>query len=807
MYYFRTPTLNTSKVKLKTIQEYINSIEPYNPIWPIMDNSEYIKGKKLSDDQLLGLKNYLGFLYTSWTDIDKYDSDYLFNFYNSLTFYYNSSGKSEPIYQQTKGWLPSPNVPIIPGGDDGGKTSICTTECIPFCEPGFCSPIRPMPFLPLGYFSEFKHWLTDFSRNDDIMSIGQWVVKYVDENDSSKKDGIFKRFAFDPANLSYGVSMDMWSPFLGRGISFLQGNTLHRSWWYPNSPPGQIQNPLNNSQNFIPMDACTLNSPGLDFGMLSLSSGKKITLKDCLDDSKKLLEYLDMKGPIPSIGWNPTHTDIKKRFNTNGLITSGYKETKSTDPSSSVDYYFIEHSRTDFGTNFAFTGNWIDVFEGAGMFYKYNKTLIASNKCGALLKLMFIIVNNKETLNLQYALLRKIIGVDYISGVNPRDHSPKIYNDGKLYSNQLGVTQGMCMGVSMPGNTGRVVLDPLDSESGAQLWKNSYEGDKSSDESMIYLGMIWLLCNSPVHLPCNDTSYFSGTNKSYGYSTNTWSFFLQWSKSKNFNLSVPIELLKSCKQFLIICAMGSGGDPAENYMVNQWQNTTVFDYLMFTLGVSLGYDLIQLTLDVTENNMWTRESLAMLIPDDMIDSMYKQIYRDGPHGGSFLVFCEQFGTKYDVNSPIMVNKNYISNPMPFYRNTSITDWVDDIGPIGGINIGQIASFYNYNFASDSDFNTKLFEFYAKNGIITLRNPVDLSLEPSVEESEKIYKQINFFLDQTFDRKITGLNTYEGKNYVSAFDANIPEKKLGQRCFGDWCAFFAKDTMTQAWARGAEGFPF
>lgn len=70
----------------------------------------------------------------------------------------------------------------------------------------------------------------------------------------------------------------------------------------------------------------------------------------------------------------------------------------------------------------------------------------------------------------------------------------------------------------------------------------------------------------------------------------------------------------------------------------------------------------------------------------------------------------------------------------FYRNTSITDWVDDIGPIGGINIGQIASFYDYNFASDSDFNTKLFEFYAKNGIITLRNPVDLSLEPSVEES-------------------------------------------------------------------------
>jgi hypothetical protein len=813
---------NTKKVPLQTIQEYINSESPYTPKWPSVERPKLLTLDNVSKTDVDKLKDYLKYLYTAWDNIDSKDETYIYNFYNSLSLYYNSKGEYAPIYGQTTGWLGAPDTPYIPGGDDGGPNSVCTNECNPYCEPGFCSKVVPMSIAPLGYFAEMDHWLNDFSRKDDIMSIGQtggpygptgqWVVKYVDDKNLKQDEVILKRSIYEKDILKRSSSIDMWSAFLGKGVSFLQGNTFHRAFWYPNGPPGQLKNPLNNSQIFVPVDTYSLDAPGLDYGMISSKTNKKITLNNCMEDIGYLLEYLDMKGDIPSIQWVPPHPDIAKRFTVPGRFWSGYKATKATDPSSDVYYYYIEHSRTDFGTNFAFTGNWIDVFEGAGLFYKYEKTLIAPNKVGGLLKLLFEITNGKASLTTaQYPLLRRILGVDYIYGNDAKSHCPFVYNDGKSYTNQFGVTQGMCMGVSMPGKTGNVVLDPTNPESGAQLWKEAYELGNKSDESMIFLGLIWILCNSPAHSPPNDTSFASGTIKSYGYETNTWSFFEAWCKAKGLNTSTPKDLLEGSKKFLMICAMGSGASPAENYMINQWQNTTIPDFILFCLGSSLNYDLIQLTLDITESNMWTRESLAIKIQPNLVQMVLDQLYAEGPHGGSFLVMCEQFGTHYTTRSPIFVNGMYPSNPMPFYRNPDPTAIrIGNMGPIGSPNSGEVVS-YGVPFVSNSNFTTSIFKYYFDNGIITLRNPSDLSIDPSDAMAVTIKTQMEFILEQPYDRTVIPSDVVykDEKAYVlqNGFPTNIPVKRRAQRCFGDWCSFMAKDSQTQGWSRQATGFSF
>jgi hypothetical protein len=852
IYILRGRTPNKKHIKLQNIQEHTNTLTPYTPKWPKYTRATYVQNPSLSpltfpnltDAQILQMRKYLGYLYTAWpeSEINSKTPEYLYNFFNSLSLYYNPDGNAAPVFGFTQGWLSAPKKPIIPGGDDG-FAGACTNECNPWCEPGFCSKVERMPMIPTGYFAEFFHWFYEFSRDDDIMSIGQtvpsktqpkglghrgqWAVKYVDEDPKTMvQDEVVKKRSIRNTDISLATSMDMWNSFLGRGVTFLQGNTLHRAWWYPNGPPGQIRNPLNKDQIFVPVDAYAMDAPGLDYGMISSKTGKIISLNDCLKDISNFMEYLDMRGNIPNISWIPPHPDIQKRFNVNGWFWTGYLETKATNSNSNIDSYYIEHSRTDFGTNFAFTGNWIDIFEGAGIFYKYSKTLIAPNKCGAVFKLMAIITNNKNTPNdkdknygSRYELLRRIIGVDYVNSSNPKDHSPQVYSDGNTYSNELGVTQGMCMGVSLPGKKGTVVLDPTDPDSGAQLWKEAYEIDKS-DYSMIFLGMMWLLCNSVAHPPENNTSYVSETNPSYGYSSNTWTFFTQWATAKNLDVTKPADLLLASKQFLMICAMGSGGSPPENYMLNQWQNTTIYDYLMFTLGSALDYDLIQLTMDITENNLWTRESLAMYVPPDLNDMLKIQLYANGPHGGSFLVFSEQFGTGYTTKYPIFKNKKYDSNPMPFYRNPDVNkaNWIDNLGPAGSPNKGEVITYDNdlfkthSKFVSSSDFNTKLFSYYANNGILTIRNPTDLLSEPDANNAQIIKDQMTFFLKQTFDRKVDPSKvTYDKQNRAhvtwDGFDSSVPLKRISQRGFGDWFAFFAKDTQTQDWSRQAAGFAF
>ena len=137
-------------------------------------------------------------------------------------------------------------------------------------------------------------------------------------------------------------SMDMWNAFLGRGVTFLQGNTLHRLWWYPNGPPGQLQNPwasaargttfstFDTSLKLPPTevlphtDSYSLTAPGSDFGMIG-ADGKRITLEMCIDDIKHFNEYLEMRGDIPTISWKPSDKTVNNRFNVPGRFWSGYK--------------------------------------------------------------------------------------------------------------------------------------------------------------------------------------------------------------------------------------------------------------------------------------------------------------------------------------------------------------------------------------------------------------------------------------------------------------------------------------------------
>lgn len=718
----------------------------------------------------------------------------------------------QPIYGFTTGWLPSPPNPIL-------DETTCEQNCNPYCEPGFCDKLVPMPFSPVGYFAEFKRFLTEFSRPNDVMSIGQtakpygstgqWAVKYVDEDPSTmvQDDIVLKRSINDPNTIKYGASLDMWNSFLGPGVSFLQGNTLHRAWWYPNGPPGQIKNPLDSAQNFIPIDSCYLNSPGLDFGMIS-SNGSKITTEMCINNVNKFLEYLDLMGDIPSIQWVPPSKYIAKRFNFPGRTWSGYLETSST-KAGNPDTYYIEFSRTDFGTNFAFTGNWIDIFEGAGLFYKYKKTIIAPNKCGAVFKLFWRAFNSDA--NVQ-ELARRIIGVDYYNNNLSGEHNPVQYQDGKLYSNQVGVTQGMCMGSSLPGRTGQVILDSSNPDSGASLWYDAWKNaGNGSNENLIYLGMVWLLCNSPVHSPNNNTTYVGIFADANGISSKTWSFFSYWANARNFDIRTPKGLLTACKTFILICAMGSGGHPAENYLVNAWQNTTVCDTIMFTLAMAMDYDLIQLTMDVTENNLWTRESMAMTVPPDLVPIAKKQIFAQGPHGGSLLLFILQFGTKYTISSPVFVGKNIVQNPTSFDRNpdTNINNWIpkdNPLGPVPSLNKGDVVTDSSSRFVSNSDFNKMLFTYYSENDIITLRDPTDLTVDQDIEW---IRKQTSINTSMTYGRTVTEAGAYspDGTRDIISYDPSIPPKRRSQRCFGDWCAILADNTQTRAWGRQATGYSF
>jgi hypothetical protein len=161
-----------------------------------------------------------------------------------------------------------------------------------------------------------------------------------------------------------------------------------------------------------------------------------------------------------------------------------------------------------------------------------------------------------------------------------------------------------------------------------------------------------------------------------------------------------------------------------------------------------------------------------------------------------------------MNFPKFVNKNYTTNPMPFYRNPNPdkSTWIDGLGPRGGPNLGEVVTYYNAKFVSDAIFNQTLFQYYSENGILTLRDPTDLSKNP--ENPDEIISRMTFFTKQTFDREVDEIVYDEnGKAFVSSFAEGIPNKRVGQRCFGDWCAFFAKDTQTQDWSRQATGYSF
>jgi hypothetical protein len=266
--------------------------------------------------------------------------------------------------------------------------------------------------------------------------------------------------------------------------------------------------------------------------------------------------------------------------------------------------------------------------------------------------------------------------------------------------------------------------------------------------------------------------------------------------------------------------MGSGGNPAENYLVNAWQNTTLLDTIMFVCGTVMDYDLLQLSQDITENNMWTREAMAMRIPPDLIVPAKTQAFAEGPHGGSFLLFVLQFGTKYTANSPIFVGKNIQpnGNPTSFDRNpdSNMADWIPvnnpylpPLGPPSLLNQGDVVIDGGSRFVSNSNFNTMLFTYYVQNDIITLRNPTNLMTDPTPEQLQQIRQNMGTILNYPYDRDVNEASAYnpDGTKTLISYNPNIPVKRRGQRCFGDWCAFFATNSQTQAWGRQATGYAF
>lgn len=855
--------------KLITIQDW-NNKNTYTPKFPDVKPMPDIKTAvdKLTASQKIQLQNYLYYLYPALNINIKNDFEKLYRLYNSLTIYYNLESVQPPIdgANYTYGWVAGTDT--YNDSPENIKKDVNCDQCFgfypwvgrrEFCEPGWCDKAVKLPIAPLGYFSEYKRLYDELSRKDDTMSIGQttiplvpnansgggsfgsaasmgqWVVNYVDDDKPLQDEVILQRSIHDINTLKYANSMDMWNPFAGRGVSFLQGGTLHRMYWYPNGAPGQVKDPFRN-RTLYPVDAFSLDAPGADYGMLN-SNGKLITLDMCMNDIKNLLEYLEMNGTFMNLHWNPPSDEINKRFNKNGSVASGYKLTKTSEnaPINAPDYYYTEFSRTDMGSNFFFTGNWFDIFEGAGVFMKYNRTIVGPNKIGMTFKLFYELLNKDEK------LCRRIIGADYIKGDNPSQHTPVNYSDtddfkkGKRYSNQLGVTQGMCMGSSLPGKTGKVILDANDKNSGSWLFWEAWNPNGKEDKvAMLFMGILWLVCNSAAHPPENNTTFVSIFNSANGYSNKTWSFFSMWANTKSYDITKPDQLLKATKLFIMNIIMCSGFSSVENYMLSTWQNSTVFDLYMFALGTYLNYDLIQLTLDISENDMWTRESLSIKLPYTWQKAAQEQIVMEGPHGGSFLVFVGCFGTSYTQLNPIFVGRtdNNNQNPMPYSRSppplTGLYNKSTFIYPYGvnnnkcggprvSINNGYIISGAKYaplagqKFEAVSNFVEDLFIYYADQNYITLRDPMDLTVDPT---NPQLKTDVSAYTKYKFDRSLKSTLTENDliidpiTGFVSAtstiFDKDVPYKRWGERCFGDMCAFYADNTQTKPWGRLATG---
>lgn len=832
---------NKQDTQLTTLDQWKNENAHSPTVLPYKDLPAF-DVKDLTGDQKTKLVNYLKFLYPALNNVT-YTADQLYSLYNSLTLYYNMESVQYPIDGVTPGWVQGTDSYTDPGSDYQCAGLIPWIGNREYCEPGWQDKAVKLPIAPLGYFSEFSRVYDELVRSNDTMStgpvylpktstmamMGQWAVNYVNEKTPAQDEVILQRSIYDPETLRKAASMDMWNPFLGRGISFLQGATLHRMYWYPNGAPGQIKDPLKDKVLWA-VDANSLDSAGADFGMIN-SKGQKITLEMCLADFNSIIEYTDMQGTFPGLHWVPPCDEIKNRFNVKGSVYSGYKNTKTSNGGNSKsdpDYYYMEFSRTDMGTNFFFTGNWFDVFEGAGLFYKYERSNTAPNKLGMTIKLF------NELLQKDPELCRRILGADYIVASDAQSHMPVKYSaddtkGGRFYSNQSGVVQGMCMGSSIPGKTGQIILDAKDKNSGAWLFYEAWHsGSTENLTDMICLGILWILCNSIAHPPENNTTIVNIFGQMNGYSNNTWTFFSEWAAAHSFNIRTPEGLLVACKSFLFCITMCSGYSMAENYILSTWQNSTIFDLYMYSLGTYLDYDLLQLVLDVSENDMWTRESLAIKLPDAWKTVAKQQIKAKGPHGGSWYIFIGCFGTKYTQSNPVLVGRTDGSteNPMPFSRSppTAGDKWLYPYGNTENAPFGKQVSMNNGYIGAGtssfitgqtlelvSDFVETLFKYYVDNGIICTRNPFDLLDESGITLNMKT--DVSAFTKYPFDRKIDVsqdltklIDPVTGKVALNTtlFDKNIPFHRRGERCFGDFCSFYLDNNQTKAWARAANG---
>ena len=455
----------------------------------------------------------------------------------------------------------------------------------------------------------------------------------------------------------------------------------------------------------------------------------------------------------------------------------------------------------------------------------------APNKMGASFKLLYEIANTDP------AFLYRISGAQYVKSSSPKQHAPwfgkyatpysgkdvkgdDILSGPANVSNQVGVTQGMCMGVSLPGRKGTINLDPTNPDSGAQLYWDAwhlpaYSKDGKEDSlGLVFLSLLWLGCTSPVHTPFENTKFVASSPLSpNGYNQDTYTFFIEWAQFHSYNPFSAEGLRQASQEFIMAIAMGSGYSPAENFLMNTWQNTTIWDCLMSTLAWKLGYDLIQLNMDVSENNMWTRECLALKLPGTWFQMATEQTAMEGPHGGCFLYYCQGWGTHYNVDSPSYVNRTdgQKINPMPFYRGAPMsldgktpnyTDssiyaqtkktWVypygsakcggppptNNAGPIITGNVwdtkigdtpknpfptaqstgGSLWIAHEGSpgvFAAESKFTVGLFRYYADNAILTARDPMDTFRALTDDESTRALASQQDWANRMYDRALCG----------------------------------------------------